>query len=237
MITKIWLTGLVIGFCIAFPFGGNAILCTQNTLLYGGRSGMSSGLGAATAHALYSLLGLSGLVAIETLLSQYLGPIELMGGLFLCYLGISTILTKIPDLSATATNDNGSHMPETRSVTKTYIKSTLFALTNPKSMVIAAILITESGAFGMVNQANFWPLVLIILGIFTGSALWWLILVTSLSFLKRLLGYASLVLLNRTFSGLVIISGLAFSILGLAKIWPSFDVEFHHLWTRPITQV
>ncbi|NEQ97627.1 MAG: LysE family transporter [Cyanothece sp. SIO2G6] len=218
MITKILLTGIFIGFCIAFPFGGNAVLCAKNTLLHGGKSGISTGLGAATAHATYSLIGLSGLVAIESLLSQYLGPLELAGGLFLCYFGTSTILKEIPNINPS--HENNPDCVEKQGLVKTYMTSTLFALTNPKSMILAAILITESGAFSIISQSRVLSLLIIISGIFIGSTLWWLMLVFSLNFLKEFLNNAYLVFLNRVFSVLVIVSGAFFSIFGLGKIWP-----------------
>lgn len=218
MITNVLLTGIFIGFCIALPFGGNAVLCAQNTLLHGGKTGIFTGLGAATAHASYSLLGLSGLVAVEALLAKYLGILEVLGGLFLCYFGLSTILKKIPDIKA----DNS----EKQGLIKTYLASTLFAFTNPKSIIVAAVLIAESGAFGIID-AHFkvLSLVFIIVGVFIGSTLWWLILVTTISLLKKILDYTYLTLLNRAFSVLVIASGLFFAVLGLGKTVP-FSYSF-----------
>ncbi|NEP03648.1 MAG: LysE family transporter, partial [Okeania sp. SIO4D6] len=91
MITKLLLSGMFIGFFIALPFGGNAVLCTKNTLSYGSKYGLATGLGAATAHTTYSFIGFSGLVAVKSLLSNYLGILEIIGGLFLCYFGVSSI--------------------------------------------------------------------------------------------------------------------------------------------------
>ncbi len=213
MLSNFLLTGIFIGFCIALPFGGNAVLCAKNTLLHGGKSGISTGLGAATAHASYSLLGLSGLVAVEALLAQYLGILEVLGGLFLCYFGASTILKEIPDLNAENSEKQG--------LVKTYIASTLFAFTNPKSIIVAAVLIAESGAFGIISEhVKALSLFFIIFGVFMGSTLWWIILVGSVSFLKKILDYTYLTLLNQAFSVLVIASGLFFAVLGLGKIWP-----------------
>jgi threonine/homoserine/homoserine lactone efflux protein len=50
------LTGLVLGFSIAAPVGPIGVLCIRRTLAEGRAVGFSSGLGAATADAIYSLI-------------------------------------------------------------------------------------------------------------------------------------------------------------------------------------
>ncbi|NET57652.1 MAG: LysE family transporter [Symploca sp. SIO2E6] len=210
MITKLFLLGMSIGFFIALPFGGNAVLCTKNTLSYDEKIGLATGLGAATAHTIYSFLGLSGLVAVKSLLSKYLGVLQIIGGLFLCYLGASSLLKKISDIDADNKKKPG--------LIKTYLESTLFALTNPKSIIIAGILITESGIFSMIDYSQSFLLTVILVGVFIGSTLWWLILVTSLSFLKKILNQIYLNVFNQASGLLLILFGIFFSVLGLRKI-------------------
>jgi threonine/homoserine/homoserine lactone efflux protein len=48
-----FLKGLLIGFAIAAPVGPIGILCIQRSLAFGRTFGFLSGLGAATADALY----------------------------------------------------------------------------------------------------------------------------------------------------------------------------------------
>ncbi|RQH32370.1 hypothetical protein D5R40_22425 [Okeania hirsuta] len=220
MITKLLLSGIFIGFFIALPFGGNAVLCTKNTLSYGGKSGLATGLGAATAHTTYSFIGFSGLVAVKSLLSNYLGILEIIGGLFLCYFGVSSIRKDIFDINTDNMQKSG--------LIKTYLGSTLFALTNPKSIIVASILITESEIFNMIDYNEVFLLTVILSSIFMGSTLWWLILVTFLSFLKKVLNQIYLVVLNRIAGALVIFFGLFFSVLGFAKIWlfPHSTLQF-----------
>ena len=210
MITKLLLSGIFIGFFIALPFGGNAILCTRNTLSYGKKYGFVTGLGAATAHTTYSFIGFSGLVAIKSLLSTYLGILEIIGGFLLCYFGVSSIRKDISDINADDMQKSG--------LIKTYLGSTLFGLTNPKSIIVASILITDSEIFNMIDYSQVFLFTLILCSVFIGSTLWWLILVTFLSFMKKILNQMYLVLLSRIAGVLVILFGLFFSALGFAKI-------------------
>jgi threonine/homoserine/homoserine lactone efflux protein len=210
MIIQLLSSGIFIGFFVALPFGGNAVLCTKNTLSYGGKSGFVTGLGAATAHTIYSFIGLSGLVVVKSLLSKYLGALQVIGGFFLCYFGV---LSLRKDISGINVNDTGKS-----GLMRTYLGSTLFALTNPKSIIVIGILITESGVFNLIDYNEFFSLIQILCGIFIGSALWWLILVTSLSLVKKILNQIHLVILNQITGFLVIFSGLFFVILGIGKI-------------------
>ena len=56
--------GLLLGFSIAAPVGPIGVLCIRRTLSNGGLSGFVSGLGAATADAIYGSIAALGLVPL-----------------------------------------------------------------------------------------------------------------------------------------------------------------------------
>src|SRR4030067_706528 len=86
------LRGLIIGFSIAAPVGPIGVLCIRRTLAKGKSSGLISGLGAATADAIYGSIAGFGLTFISNfLISQHVW-LRLIGGGFLCYLGLKTFL-------------------------------------------------------------------------------------------------------------------------------------------------
>ncbi len=84
--------GIVIGFSIAAPVGPIGVLCIRRSLAEGTGAGLATGLGAATADALYGCIAGFGLTAISTFLVSQRFWIASLGGLFLCYLGIRTFL-------------------------------------------------------------------------------------------------------------------------------------------------
>ena len=86
--------GIIIGFSIAAPVGPIGVLCMRRTLTEGRASGFVSGLGAATADAIYGCIAGFGLTFISNLLVGQQVWIRLVGGLFLCYLGIKTFLAQ-----------------------------------------------------------------------------------------------------------------------------------------------
>ncbi len=100
------LRGLVIGFSIAAPVGPIGILCIRRTINGGRISGLVSGLGAATADSIYGCVAGFGLAFISNFLVKQQIWLHLIGGAFLCYLGIKTLLAK-PANQAAVVRENG----------------------------------------------------------------------------------------------------------------------------------
>ena len=89
-----FLRGIIIGFSIAAPVGPIGVLCIRRTLAEGKASGLISGLGAATADAIYGCVAGFGLTFISNLLIHQQMWLRLVGGAFLCYLGLKTFFTR-----------------------------------------------------------------------------------------------------------------------------------------------
>lgn len=85
---------VVIGFSIAAPVGPIGVLCVQRSLAEGQRAGFVSGLGAATADAVYGLLAGLGLAVVTNLLVGAQLWLRLGGGAFLLYLGLRTLTAR-----------------------------------------------------------------------------------------------------------------------------------------------
>ena len=74
MDARLLLSGLIIGFSIAAPIGPIGVLCIRRTLAEGRLRGLVSGLGAATADAVYGCIAAFGLAFISDLpVQQQLG--------------------------------------------------------------------------------------------------------------------------------------------------------------------
>lgn len=117
--------GLIIGFSIAAPLGPIGILCIQRTLHEGRTSGLISGLGAATADAVYGFIAGFGLTFISTFLVDEQVQIRLFGGLFLLYLGIKTFFS----VSEEKRTEKGS------TLIKAYMTTFILTLTNPVTIL------------------------------------------------------------------------------------------------------
>ncbi|MBM5805898.1 MAG: LysE family translocator, partial [Candidatus Verstraetearchaeota archaeon] len=120
------LRGLLIGFAIAAPVGPIGILCIQRTLAKGRIYGFASGLGAATADAIYGAVAGFGLTFISDVLINQQLWLRLLGGAFLLYLGTRTILSK-PSKETPQTANKG--------LAADYTSTFLLTLTNPMTIL------------------------------------------------------------------------------------------------------
>jgi threonine/homoserine/homoserine lactone efflux protein len=68
MYMDLFFEGIIIGFAIAAPVGPIGVLCIRRTLAEGRASGLVSGLGAATADAIYASVAALGLAFVTNLL-------------------------------------------------------------------------------------------------------------------------------------------------------------------------
>src|SRR5712675_196490 len=119
------LRGLVIGFSIAAPVGPIGVLCIRRTLAEGRLAGLACGLGAATADACYGAVAGFGLTAVSNLLVSYQTWLQLVGVLFLCYLGIQTFLARPAGEAARLRSG---------SPTGAYLATIILTLTNPMTI-------------------------------------------------------------------------------------------------------
>ena len=178
--------GLVLGFSIAAPVGPIGVLCIRRTLANGFRSGLVSGLGAATADAIYGTIAAAGLTLVADFLVRQQLWLGLLGGGFLVYLGIKTLRT------APQSEENASGKD---SAGGNYFSTLLLTLSNPMTIfMFAAIFGGMSVQTGTVYRFNAF---LLVLGVFTGSALWWLSLSAAVSLLREKVNARLMVWVNR----------------------------------------
>ena len=87
---SILLKGFTIGFAIAAPVGPIGILCIRRSLINGWKMGAATGLGAASADAIYGLIAALGLTIVSDLLIDQQVWFKLIGGIFLISIFIKT---------------------------------------------------------------------------------------------------------------------------------------------------
>ncbi|SDQ03426.1 Threonine/homoserine/homoserine lactone efflux protein [Pseudomonas grimontii] len=186
----IFMKSMIVGLCIAAPVGPIGFLCIQRSLMRGWRSGFATGLGAATADAMYGFIGALGITAIITTLITLKPWLCIFGGLFLAYIGYQTIRSKEP---ATALSG------EKAGIMKAYSTTLLLTLSNPMTILsfIALFASMSDGMVGDQGQYSMWSMVT---GIFLGSAVWWLGLSGFSSAFKTRMSESRLKLINY-FSG------------------------------------
>ena len=188
------LKGMAIGFSIAAPVGPIGVLCIRRTLAEGRTCGFVSGLGAATADGLYGVVAGLGLTFLSNLLIQQQFWVRLIGGLFLCTLGLKTFF---------APPAQGDTPVKGKGLAAAYVSTFVLTLTNPMTILAFAAIFAGLGVG--TTAGNYLAAGVLVAGVFTGSAMWWLFLSGAVGFFKRSVSLAGMRWINRI-SGLIIVA-------------------------------
>jgi threonine/homoserine/homoserine lactone efflux protein len=197
------LEGIVIGFAIAAPVGPIGVLCIRRTLAEGRTSGLVSGLGAATADAVYGSVAALGLTFVADLLMGGESWLRLVGGAFLVVLGVRTFLARPPEQAAPAGMS---------SLLGAYASTFLLTLTNPTTILSFAAIFAGLGAVDANGDAL--SAMSLVLGVFLGSATWWFVLSGATGLFRAKLSLRGLRWVNRI-SGIVITTFGVLAVAGL----------------------
>ena len=167
MDTTLLIRGFVLGLTIAAAVGPISLLCIRRTLAEGRLVGLVSGMGVATADATYGAIAAFGLTAVTDVLVDWRRLLGLVGGLFLLWLAWRTVRS-VPGEAARAANG------ERRGLPGAYLSTLGLTLTNPMTILSFAALFVGLGVTGGDAAGA----TLLTLGVFAGSAAWWVVLVT-----------------------------------------------------------
>ena len=172
---SVFLRGLLIGFSIAAPVGPIGVLCIRRTLSEGRLAGFLSGMGAASADMFYGAVAAFGLTAVQDLL---IGGVQLAAyrwghlltvpgsqNLFHQTIGAGLnfnsrgVIGRIPDHL-----HPDHHQPDHHPVIYCHLRRA-----------------APQGE----TDGNYLSASVMVLGVFLGSAAWWLTLSTGVSFLRE----------------------------------------------------
>jgi len=202
-------TGILIGFSVAAPVGPIALLIMRRSLNEGRLAGFVSGLGAATADLLCGLVAAFGVSALTVLIATHHQSLQLVGGVVMLGLGWNAFRAKDP-MSA-------NRPLHERNLFLAYLFTFLLTMSNPLTLfgMIAVVAAFGGGgpAYTHVETA------VLGLGIFLGSASWWLLLTNLAGWLGRKLGNHTLHVINMIAGALILAFGA----------WQLVSLLYHYL--------
>ncbi len=184
------------GLAIAAPVGPVNVLCASRTLSKGRVCGLVSGLGAATADALYGAIAGFSISLVIDFLRREESPIRIAGGVLLVAIGVVYLRKPARPFEA-GCGENTGHSD--------YTSTLLLTLTNPTTVLsFLAVL----AALGMGDHRAWWLSFVLVGGIFCGSMLWWITLVVIVNHLREHFDTRAISRMNR-------VAGLAIGGFGL----------------------
>lgn len=181
-----FIKGLIFGFSIAAPVGPIGILCIRRSLTGGWTAGLLTGMGAATADALYGCVAGFGLAGITGFVVGQRAWIQTVGGLFLCWLGLRIFLSAT-DQQPAANAPGGATMG--------FLSALFLTLTNPMTILSFAAVFAGMGlgSIGAGHKAAGW----LVAGVFCGSMAWWIILSSGSSLFNARIDTTAMRWINR----------------------------------------
>lgn len=182
--------GLLIGISVAVPVGPIGVLTIKRSLTDGRVAGLATGMGAAVADGLYGAVAAFGMTAVSEFLISSEAILKLVGGSFLVYLGIRFFFSKPP-------TDKTS---DSKGVLYNFVSTFLLTVLSPAT--IFAFLAVFAAAGLATEGADLTSASLMVLGVFTGSACWWLFLSWFVSRFRSSIGTTGLIWVNRC-SGII----------------------------------
>ena len=155
----------LVGIIAALPVGPILLMVIQKTLCGGKAAGIMTGLGSAVADMIYAAVGLFALSAIQRFIQEHDSVITVLGGGLLLVIGIGIFFKKI---------DFGNKTQDGAVKLGSYaMQSFLSVLANPAAL---AVMLGLLSAFGFASSGQL-PLPLIVLAVFAGELLYWVLIV------------------------------------------------------------
>ncbi|MDP4087825.1 MAG: LysE family transporter [Bacillota bacterium] len=190
--------GIIIGLITGMPLGPIGAVCLRTTLTSGAVYGLVSGLGSAIADSIYATVASVGMAFVAHFILQNKLYLHFGGGLVLIAYGIHMYHSRQKTLETKRKIHGGT-------LFKSFISTLLLALANPAT-IFSFVVVFTSSRLSHISRMPY-SRTLLILGVFIGSMLWWLILVLGASSLESKFNIKNINFINRILGSIIILSG------------------------------
>lgn len=202
------ISGVTIGFVAAIPVGPVNLICIRRTLHYGYGYGFLSSLGAALGDAFFASITAFGFTAVAQLIEGNSRTLQLIGGILLLIFGIRTFMTPPPpsfvERLASSINDSPG-------IGRGIFSTFMLTITNPMTLIGYTALVAGLGGLAGDELPSFISAAFLVLGVFSGSAIWWLTEAVLVGLLHARIN-------DRTVRGINEISGILMMAFGLVVL-------------------
>lgn len=198
MDASLFLRGIGIGFAIAAPIGPVGILCIRKALADGRRAAFVAGLGAALADTTFGAVVGLGLGAVSHFIAGHAEILKVIGGVFMLVLGLRTW--------AQAAIAVEPAMGKGPGMWRDFVSTFTITIMNPGTIMGVMGVFAAFGAaaqpVGMAQSG------LLVVGVFLGSVLWWLVLAEITILVKARFTPDRMRLFNHVSGGLLVLFGI-----------------------------
>lgn len=199
------LRGMMLGFMIAAPLGPVGLMCIRRTVRSGILIGFMTGMGAAIVDGIFGAVAVFGVAAIIEPIREYSRPLYIIGGVFLLAVAWWTWrerphqpkpdIDSVADVTATSNHNRLQQVYNTiQQIIHAIGSSFIVTATNPITLFGTLAIVATLGGLRSTTEAS-----VLVLGIFSGSAAWWLVLSSGIALVCRnlVITEARIMLINR----------------------------------------
>lgn len=195
----LFLRGIAMGFAVAAPIGPVGILCIRKSLADGRVAAFVAGLGAACADTLFGAVAAFGIGAVMSFVEGQMTALKVVGGVFMLWLGLHTWRSAAVMVEAAPGSKRG--------MLKDFASTFAVTITNPGTIFGVAGVFAALGPLARPGVGL--HTALLVAGIFTGSALWWLILAWAASAARNRFTPERMRLFNHLSGAMLLVFGAA----------------------------
>lgn len=196
--------GVLIGMIFGLPAGAVGAMTIQRTYSHGVKAGLLTGLGSSVADCLYAAIGACGLTLISDFLLMYQTAIRLVGGALVVGLGVR--------LMRRGREAAPSALPQAKNCVSMFLSSFVVGITNPAAVLT---FLFAFSALGIVGSLPLVSALLLVIGVFIGTYLWWGALSGGVALIKKKAGQSLLPRLN-------VVCGVGLIAFGVIVFWQTF---------------
>ncbi|MFN8207777.1 MAG: LysE family translocator [Bacteroidales bacterium] len=195
---EILLKGYIIGLMVSIPLGPMGVMVIQRSLSKGRRSGFFSGLGAATADVMFSLVAVLGVSFVIDFVENHRFIFQLVGSLFILFIGAKIFYS---DPVKQYRRSKGKRT----SIWSDFLTVFFMTLSNPLAIFVFIALFA---GIHLVGEEHFYlTSFMVLLGVFAGATTWWFLISWLVSHYRQRFRLKRLWWLNKITGGVIIIIG------------------------------
>ncbi|WP_372752469.1 LysE family translocator [Labilibaculum sp.] len=200
--------GIAVGLMVSIPLGPIGVLIIQKTIQKGRLAGFISGLGAAVADMFYATVAAFGLGMVLSFIESQEFYLQLVGSVFLIYVGMRIFLTNpIKQI-------RGARKPGKKGMLGDFVSIFFLTASNPIAVFVFVAVFAGTSIFG--TDPTLRIELFLILGVLLGGALWWYVLSTIINIFRKKFRLKQLFWINK-------ISGIVIAVLGLLAFLACFE--------------
>ena len=202
MVLSPFVQGIIIGLTLAVPVGPISLICIRRAVDGGRLHGIISGIGVSTADSFYAAVAVLGLTVVSAFIIAQQVFFRAVAGLVLIAVGIKVFLSVPAERAVDGTQE---------SYATDYLTLLAIAIANPMTIIFFLVVLPGfgivPGVTSLLTSAEF------VLGIFSGSVVWWIVLCGSVGSIRSRLNIHNLYLINRVSGVMIVLFGIGMLVL------------------------